>query len=510
MIYYLDCLKGECWWGGAVAQGGEMPLCGGVAFYEDLNGIFNSTDNQYNALFVSNKGRYIYAEKGCTLRYEGDFAIRVSSLDGEADISEGHGSLKGAYRAAVQKHFPKGGTVPKDMVLLPQYNSWVEMLRGIDQKKVEAYAESIVESGLPVGTLILDDGWMRGYGDWEFDPSKFSDPAGMINNLHRLGFCVILWVCPFVDEDVPDYTCLEKDALVRDRFDAVAIRRWWSGRSAVLDMSSPSAQDWMEKKLNALMRVYGVDGFKFDAGDPLYYDYDDRTFRKVTPNDQSALWAQFASKYKYAELRACVGMGGYPIVQRLSDKNNSWTGKKGIRSLIPNMLQAGITGYPYCCPDMVGGGQESDFGKGSVQNDEFLIRSCECAALMTMIQFSYAIWNKGSETARKVVKSCLDLRQSYADYFKDLLEECALTGDPLMRHMEYEFPEQGFEKITDQFMLGEKLLVAPVLEQGARMRDVALPSGCKWLYKPTGEVFGGGQTVRVSAPLAVLPYFERV
>ena len=509
MIYYLDCLKGESWWGGAVARGGEMPFCENVPFYEDTNGIFNGTDNQYNALFVSSKGRYVYAPNGCSLRYERGYGIRISASGCEADISEGHGTLKGAFRAAAAKHFPKDLVIPEEAVLRPQYCTWAEMLRDVDQAKVEAYAESIVRSGLPAGTLILDDGWMRGYGDWRFDAQKFPDPAAMTRRLHALGFCVVLWLCPFVDEGTAQYASLEADALVRDGTGGIAKRLWWHGKSAVLDMSSPAAQSRLKETLDGLVRDYGIDGFKFDAGDPLYYDFDDRTFRKTTPNGQSALWAKFASAYKYAELRACVGMGGYPVVQRLSDKDNSWTSKKGIRALIPNMLQAGITGYPYCCPDMVGGGQEADFCGGSAQSDEFLVRSCQCAALMTMIQFSYAIWNKGSETARKAVAESLALRGKYAAYFKELLKECSATGDPLMRHMEYEFPGQGLETVNDQFMLGEKLLVAPVLEQGARERSVALPAGCRWKYMPTGEVFEGGQTVCAAAPLEVLPYFER-
>ncbi len=508
MTYYLTCLADEFWWGGAVAQGMEMPLTASSDY--ELNGTINRTDNQYNALFVSSRGRYIYAEHGCILRFEAGGQITLSEVRGGADISEGHGTLKGAYRAAAARHFASGKHVPEEMIVAPQYCTWVEMLRHVSAGKLEAYAEGIVKKGMTPGIMIVDDGWMRDYGDWRFDETKVPDPAATLRRLHALGFKTVLWVCPFVNRSARDFAQLAKSgALVRDAAGEIAMRRWWNGTSAVLDMSSPAAVEWLRGRLDAL-RALGADGFKFDAGDAGYYDSDDRTYGNVTPNGQCMLWARFAAKYEYSELRACVGMGGQPVMQRLADKNSCWEGKKGILSLIPNMLQAGLSGYPYCCPDMVGGGQEADFGDGSEHDDELMVRSCQCAALMPSMQFSYAVWNRSPRPVQDIVRSCVRLRGGYGAYLRSLLAECVRTHDPLMRHMEYEFPAQGLARVNDQFMLGDKLLVAPVLYRGMTERSVILPAGCRWKYLPDGKMYDGGQTVQVAAPLAVLPYFERV
>ena len=101
MIYYLTCLPDEAWWGGVVAHGMQMPLTKSSDY--ELNGTINRTDNQYNALFVSSLGRYIYVENGCILRFEAGGQITLSEVKGTADISEGHGTLKGALRAASEK-----------------------------------------------------------------------------------------------------------------------------------------------------------------------------------------------------------------------------------------------------------------------------------------------------------------------------------------------------------------------------------------------------------------------
>ena len=159
---------------------------------------------------------------------------------------------------------------------------------------------------------------------------------------------------------------------------------------------------------------------------------------------------------------------------------------------------------------MVGGGQENEFGKGKTPNNEFMLRSIEASALMPMMQFSYAAWKHCEAETSGKVRAYAGLRRKYADYIRTLMEECTRTMDPLMRNLEYEFPGAGLERVTDEFMLGSKLLVAPVLTAGTDRRAVALPPGAEWRYVPTGKVYAGGGKVTVPAPLDVLPYFERV
>ena len=87
----------------------------------------------------------------------------------------------------------------------------------------------------------------------------------------------------------------------------------------------------------------------------------------------------------------------------------------------------------------------------------------------------------------------------------ELVRESAVSGEPIVRHMEYAYPHAGYETISDQFLLGDGVLVAPVLTKGAVTREVVLPAG-KWLYLGK-EPFAGGQTVEVPSPIDTLPYF---
>ena len=101
------------------------------------------------------------------------------------------------------------------------------------------------------------------------------------------------------------------------------------------------------------------------------------------------------------------------------------------------------------------------------------------------------------------------LHKKMSPYIVEQVNKSRFSGEPLVRHMEYEFPNQGFEYTTDCFMSGDKYLVAPVLEKGMFKRTVKLPAGNSWKYVD-GTVYEGGHTVTVDSPIEVLPYFERI
>lgn len=293
----------------------------------------------------------------------------------------------------------------------------------------------------------------------------------------------------------------------------------FDGKHPVLDLSNPKSAEWFKATADRLMNEYGVDGFKQDAGDAYFYKDSDRTFRPGTDaNEQSYLWAETAREYEFNELRACFKGGGWGVTQRLADKTHSWD-RNGLNTLIPNALLQGLSGYPYSCPDMIGGGEISSFKRKNgdtfsidkAENEfdtELLIRWCQCSALMPMMQYSFAIWKMENDTAREVCISCAELHQKYADTIISLAQNASKTGEPIIRSLEYQYPNQGYEKANDMFMLGESILVSPVLKKGDRQKTLRLPNG-KWRYVPNKKVYIGGEIITVDAPLDVLPIFEK-
>ncbi|HVK48915.1 MAG TPA: hypothetical protein VM488_13740, partial [Pseudobacter sp.] len=155
----------------------------------------------------------------------------------------------------------------------------------------------------------------------------------------------------------------------------------------------------------------------------------------------------------------------------------------------------------------IGGGDYSSFDNvdASKLDQDLVVRSAQCHALMPMMQFSVAPWRILDQQHLAAVKAAVELRKKYTPQIMDLVRKSAITGEPVVRHMEYAFPGSGFEACNDQFMLGNNLLVAPVLAKSGR-REVVLPKG-KWKYID-GKLFKGPAKITVDAALDQLPFFE--
>ena len=506
-IMEVKILEGECWYGPNVVSGNKMPIKSGSGFKGSIED--DCGGNQAQPLFLSNKGRYIWCDYGVSYE-EKDGVFTVTSKRGTVAVSEGHENLRGAFKAAQKALFPSDEIMPPvEFFTKPQFNTWIELIYDQNQKDILAYAHAAVDNGFDAGVLMIDDMWSNYYGKWDFDRAKFPDPKAMMDELHELGFKVILWVCPYVSLDSAEYRDLSsKGAFIRNADGSVRYVCWWNGVSACLDLTNDVDRKWFKDSLDSLMQKYGVDGFKFDAGDSGVYSENDLTAKPTTPNGQSELYAEFGLNYPYNEYRACYKNAGKHLVQRLSDKGHSW-GDAGLALLIPNSLMQGILGYAYSCPDMVGGGSFADFLPGAKRFDsELFLRYAAASTLLPMIQFSAAPWRVLTDDEFDCIKSLMELRKKYIPLILELAENARLTGEPIVRYLEYVFPGEGLECVTDEFMLGDNILVAPVIEKGVKTKKVILPSG-KWSTED-GTVYDGGTTVEVSAPLNYLPVFTRV
>ena len=257
-----------------------------------------------------------------------------------------------------------------------------------------------------------------------------------------------------------------------------------------------------------MQEKYGADGFKFDAGDIGHYNDPELEFydKSATSVDMCRYWAKIGLDFPFNEYRAGWKMGGEALVQRLGDKDYSWN---AVGLLIPDMIAAGLLGYAYACPDMIGGGQFASFlGVDQTKLDqELIVRSCQVHALMPMMQFSVAPWRILDEKHLAICRDYARLHEKMGAYILEQAYHAAKTGEPIIRHMEYAFPHQGFVDCKDQFMLGVRYLVAPVLTK-EHTRKVMLPEGV-WV-DDTGKKFKGPKTIEVTAPLERLPWFEKV
>ena len=490
------------WWGASVGLGHEQPYTNMSTF--DLS--TQDANNQLVPLFLSSDGEYMWS----------DGAFKFAVKDGEIESSvkmervKAGETLREAYMAAQAKYFPANGQLPDTLFFtMPQYNTWIELMYNQNQADILKYAHAVVDNGFPAGVLMIDDNWQRYYGNFEFKAERFADARGMIDELHGLGFKVMVWICPFVSPDSPEYRELAaKGYLIKNPEGGVAILNWWNGYSACYDLTNPEAAAYFVQVLKDAQEKYGIDGYKFDAGDNnCYASAAIKAYEKnATTVDHTTSWARIGLEFPFNEYRACWKMGGQPLVQRLGDKDYSWA---AVQQLIPQMCVAGLLGYAYACPDMVGGGQftafldidEKDFDQA------LIVRSAQVHALMPMMQFSVAPWRILSKENLAIVQRMAKLHAAFGPYIMQYAHQAAKTGEPIVRCMEYQYPHQGFAQVKDQFMLGDKYLVAPVVDKRLE-REVKLPKGT-W-RDDLGKKYKGGKTYKIKVPLDRLPYFELV
>ena len=479
---------------------------------------------------------------GESLDTKDDTATNVSTVRVSMRVA---GSAADACRVALGSMTPPKQMPDVSLFKDPIWTTWARYKTHVSQDKVLAYAKEICDRGLPRSVMEIDDRWQVAYGDVTFDRKKFPDPVGMVNQLHDMGFKVTTWVHPFVERqseayvegaakgyfvgcDMADHP-LEHGPLgwilqAKHRHDhamcavdqrgpggsKIGFFKWWNTPPvAALDVTNPDAVEWFVARLKKLQADTGVDGFKFDAGEPCFLPRMPRTHRPLsTPAEYTQLYVQqVAGQFAggVSEVRTGHSTQDVALMYRMGDRFSTWDAANGLRSLIPTLLTSGVLGYPFCLPDMIGGNAYFN----TFPDKELLVRWAQVNALMPAMQFSLAPWDLGRDTELLVAKA-IAVRKKLEDYLVMLAEEAAESLMPICRPLWMIAPgEEDTYQIQDQFALGNDIIVAPVVCRGARRRDVYLTEG-RWRDIVDGSVIDGGRWLKnVASPLDHLPVYIR-
>jgi len=402
---------------------------------------------------------------------------------------------------------PKGAP-PADVFRAPIWTTWAKMKTNVSQEKVLNFAREIVDNGMSASVIEIDDKWQSGYGDLEFDSKKFPDPSAMVDHLHSMGFKVTVWVMPFIAEDTDAY----REGKGKGYFVESSIQngffRWWQSPPVVaLDVTNPEAVDWFVSRLRRLQSKHGIDGFKFDAGEPCFLPRRFVTHTPLShPSEYTRAWVNnVASQFELAEVRSGHNSTGNASLVRMGDRFSDWGVENGLGSIIPALLTSGVLGYPFCLPDIIGG--NAYFGKHP--DEELLVRWAQANALMPAMQFSLTPWASGS-LAKELCASALEKRDEFIESLIHHSERAVETLEPICRPLWWLDPEDSETfRIGDQFAIGDDVIVAPVVCRGANERAIYLTEGC-WRDLTNGKIHQGKQWMHeFEAPLGTLPVFVR-
>jgi sulfoquinovosidase len=421
------------------------------------------------------------------------------------------------------------------------YDLWIGAQAGTTQTTlgagsaaIRAEVEALRVAEIPVGVMWVQD-WSGirmnfdgGSGvqyRWEVDDVLYPDLAELIDDLHADGLRFLAYANPFIDRDRGFRFYPEMDAagyLIRNQegetYDFLAP----NGMSSLPDFTNPGARDYVRAALRDMVLDFGMDGWMADFGewaptDAVYFDGSDPVVRhNLYPVDWLSISRQVMDEVRPGGDWVVFARAGFTGVHRhsmihwIGDQETDWSETDGLPTVVPALLNLGLSGIPWVTHDIAG-------FSGSVappSTKELYQRWTELGAFTPIMrthegarkQLNWS-WEKDAETTahfRRFARVHAVLKSELLE----LGEQAARRSTPLLRHPMLEFPDDPRSRqISDQFMLGDTLLVAPVVTEGATSKTVYLPPGT-WYHVWSGEAYDGGRDVTVAAPIGEPPVFS--
>lgn len=445
--------------------------------------------------------------------------------------------------AAIEEAYARAaGTVP----MMPEYGLgfWQCKLRYWNQEQLLEVAREHKRRGLPIDVIVCDFFHWPYMGDFRFDKEFFPDPKAMVDELKSLGIELMVSVWPQVDYRSENFGEMREQGLLIKSELGVNISMRFGGESVYFDATNPRARGYVWKKIRENYYENGIKTFWLDEAEPEYnvYDFDNYRYH-AGPNLQVGnIYPQQFSRTFYDGLKAeghdqivnlvrCAWAGSqrYGALVWSGDIHSDFT---ALRRQICAGLNMGIAGIPWWTTDiggfMGGNGDDPRFrqllvrwfqwgtfcpvmrlhGDRDLASEKRELKKRDgSSALFT--GGDNEVWSFGPEVYT-ILERCLKLRERLRPYTRGLMKAAHEKGTPVMRPMFYEFPDDPVcWDLKDQYFFGPDILVAPVIWENAVTREVYLPQGSSWTDAWTGQVFAGGQTVKVSAPLETIPVFLR-
>lgn len=440
-----------------------------------------------------------------------------------------------AHPLDLTRHYYEVTSYPK----LPArwaYGPWVWRDENDNQQQVERDAETIRDLDLATSAMWIDRPYATGVNAFDFDPEKFPQPRSMIERLHALGMRVALWHTPYVDEQDEDTTALVADANASGYFPLRSSLRL-NGWGRPIDFTNPQAFGWWQDNLSFYLDL-GIEGFKLDYGEDIVPGIAGRrnVWQFRDGSDERTMHSGYKLFYHgvYAELlgedggfllcRAGTwGTQQYPCViwpgdldanmakhrEAVADGDRSYVAVGGLPAALVASLSLGPSGFPFF-------GSDTGGYRHSPPDKETFTRWFQHTALSSVMQIGTSTndvaWefnerNGFDEEMLGWYHGYTRLHLRLFPYVWTYAERLADDGRPILRALGLAHPEMGVHP-DDIYLLGDDLLVAPVVIRGARSREVTFPQG-DWINWWSGETVAGGGTNLVEAPLDTLPLFQR-
>lgn len=390
---------------------------------------------------------------------------------------------------------------------------------------IKKVAAKYRELQIPCDTMHFDIDYMDGYRVFTWNEKDYGKPGEAVRALKEDGFKTVCIIDPGVKQD-EGYAKYDEgiagDYFAKTPEGEVYVNAVWPGDSVYPDFGKPQVRKWWADNEKFLTDM-GVAGVWNDMNEPASFHGELPPDVMFTDEDRPMphtamhnIYGHLMSKATYEGLKEQTNRRPFVITRACyagSQKYTTvWTGDNQslwshLQMAVPQLCNLGLSGFAFAGTDVGGFGADC--------TAELLCRWVQVGIFSPLFRnhssngsIYQEPWQFGEETVR-IYRKFTELRYRLLPYFYDLFHECEKNGLPVMRPLvlHYESDENTWN-LNDEFLVGENLLVAPVVEQGLTKRMVYLPEGV-WYDFWTGKRYEGKQYYLIDAPLDTCPVFAK-
>lgn len=445
----------------------------------------------------------------------------------------------------------------KDNGKMPELPDWsygtILGIQGGSQKVIKVL-DSLIEAGNPIKAIWIQD-WcgrrVTSFGDqlkwrWYPDENLYPDFKNFVKTMESKGVKVLGYINPFLADKDPKKTdddfsnplleeAIKQDLLVKDKSNKPYLIQTVGFPAYLLDLTNPKTIEWIKKIIKTNMIDNGLSGWMADFGEwmpmdaVLYSGESAATFHNKYPT----IWAQInreaiieANKEGQILFFTRAGFSKsakYSTLFWLGDQMVSFGLNDGLASAILGTITASISGIPFIHSDVGGYTTITNPIMTYHRSKELLLRWMEFEAFTPIFRThegnqplnNWQVYQYSDE--KSSFKSDDETTNYYtfyskihfnlAIYFKPYIELASKTGIPVIRALFLNYPnDKETYKIKYQFMVGEGLLVAPIIKEKAKKIKLYLPEG-KWMHVFSKKIYEGKRYIEIDAPIGMPAVF---
>ena len=397
------------------------------------------------------------------------------------------------------------------------------------ESKVREIASNFRTKKIPCDAIYLDIHYMDGYRCFTWDKSRFPDPKKMVGDLAKDGFKIVTIIDPGIKSEKGYWVYdegVKGDHFVKYPDGKPFIGKVWPGECVFPDFTRPETREWWGSLYQGLIDV-GIKGFWNDMNEPSVFDTPNKTFDLNVINYDNGLKTDHRKNHNIYGMQ--MARGTYEGVLKLQPNERpfvltranyagghryaaAWTGDnistwEHMEMAIPMCLNLSISGQPFVGTD-IGGFVGSPSG-------ELYTRWLQLGTFTPLMRTHTEYGSKDQEPwsygrhYESINRKSIELRYKLLPYIYTQFYKAYKDGTPIMRPVFFEYPDDK-ETYSDatEFLFGDAFLVAPVLWEGQKKRDVRLPQG-EWYNYWTDEKYIGPNSINIDAPLERIPLFVK-